>query len=73
MYMYTCSIMCFVALNRVPLHNSLWIILLSQSNDPNPAVFKAVTMALFFLVEDDGKTCTHLHLHVHVHVHLHHF
>lgn len=40
---------------RIPLQTFVWLTLLGQSHQPNPAVFKAVTMALFFLVEDDGK------------------
>ena len=40
---------------RIPLHNTVWLTLLDQVNGADPAVFQAVTLALYFLVVDDGE------------------
>ena len=40
---------------RIPLHKTIWLILLDQVNGADPAVFQAVTLALYFLVVDDGE------------------
>ena len=46
---------------RIPLHNEVWktllnqITLLNQVDGPNPAVFQAVTLAIYFLVVNDGR------------------
>ena len=40
---------------RIPLHNTVWLTLLDQVNGADPAVFQAVTLALYFLVVEDGE------------------
>ena len=37
------------------MHNTVWLTLLDQVNGADPAVFQAVTLALYFLVVDDGE------------------
>ena len=58
MSMFSLSLSLSLLSPRVPLHTRVWesvLSLLSVSGGPNPTLFKAVTWALYYLVETNGN------------------